>query len=141
IDLLRRRLADVTDPQVPGDAIEGEPPRVAKPVRPDLGPRLRRAREGVPRRDRVRSGPARGRTDPQDLAGQRVQRLRVSGGIPAAVSVAVADVQVTVRSEHEVAAVVVVEALMDRQEQTASPEQGTAVLEAVADDPRLAPPV
>ena len=39
VDLLERVLADVADPEVAGRAVEGEAPRIAQAVRPDLAAR------------------------------------------------------------------------------------------------------
>src|SRR5439155_807490 len=56
VHLLPLVLTDVGDKEIPELPVEAEPPRVAETVRPDLGPRARRAPEGVGRRDHVGSG-------------------------------------------------------------------------------------
>ena len=46
-------LPHVGDVEIAGLAIERKPPRIAEPVRPDLGRERRVARAGIVRRDRV----------------------------------------------------------------------------------------
>src|SRR2546422_9160590 len=69
VPLLPRVLAAVGDKEIPELPVEAEPPRVAETIRPDLGPRARRAPEGVRCRDRVGSGAVHG--DAEDLAEDR----------------------------------------------------------------------
>ena len=40
-------LADIADPGLAGVGIEAEPPRIAKAVGPDFGPRARRPTNGL----------------------------------------------------------------------------------------------
>src|SRR4051794_27524631 len=51
VDLLDRVLADIADREVPGAAVEGEPPRIAQPVAVDLGAGAGAAHERVRARD------------------------------------------------------------------------------------------
>src|SRR5439155_26342122 len=53
VHLLPLALADVGDHEVAGQAVEGEAPRVAQAVGPDLAARARAGDEGVVGRDRV----------------------------------------------------------------------------------------
>ena len=73
VDLLEGVLADVGDPEVAGGAVEGEPPRVAHAVEPDLGRALVAVGERVARRDAVGGPSSRAalRVDAQDLAEER----------------------------------------------------------------------
>ncbi len=78
---------------------------------------------------------ARGpRRDPQHLAQERVERLRVAHRIAGAPPVAEPDIEVAVRAEHEVAAVVVRERLLHEQHLTPRAEIGRPVLEAELGD-------
>jgi hypothetical protein len=84
IDLLDAVLADVADPHVAVGAVEGEPPRVAQAVVPDLVA-AGAADEWVRPRHRVAS--PRGRAawiDAQDLSEQAVEVLPAAQGIAAA---------------------------------------------------------
>src|SRR3989449_6785696 len=65
VHLLTGALADVGDEEIPPQPVEAEPPGVAETVRPDLGPRARRAPEGVRCRDRIGSGAVH--VDAEDL--------------------------------------------------------------------------
>jgi hypothetical protein len=104
IDLLGLVLADVADVEVAGRAVEGDLPRVAQAVSPDLTPP---AQAGVARRDAVRLL-ARLDVDPQHLAEQVVQVLGavllVAG--TAAVAGAYVEVAVTRAEVHDPAVVV-----------------------------------
>ena len=53
VDLFIQVLADVTDIQIAGLAIERKPPRIAQPIGPDLGRAGRVACEGIVRRNGV----------------------------------------------------------------------------------------
>jgi hypothetical protein len=115
IHLFPSRLADVADPQIARPPIEGVAPRIAQPVGPDLGQRTGRRHEGVVRRDPVGRPVGGSRVDPEHLAEERPERLRVAARIAAAAAVAESYIEVSVRSEHEVAAVVVGIGLIDEQ--------------------------
>src|SRR5215471_5466207 len=93
VDLLVATLADVTDPHVAVGAIEGESPRVAQPVHPNLCARAGSRDERVVGRHRVRRRARRLRVDTQDLAEPGMQVLRVPERVAAASAVAEADVQ------------------------------------------------
>src|SRR6266545_2092996 len=112
VDLLPGVLADVADPQVAGGGIEGEAPRVAQPVRPDLRAGAAAADERVVGRHAVGAAAGGPRVDAEDLAEQRAQRLPVALGVAAAAAVPQADVQHPVGTEGELAAVVVGEQVM-----------------------------
>src|SRR3989442_13137102 len=114
VHLLTGALADVGDEEIPPQPVEAEPPRVAETVRPDLGPRARRAPEGVGRRDRVGSGAVH--VDAADLAEELTEILGAVAGIAPAASVAHADIEEAVRPEGELPAVVVGEGLRNGQE-------------------------
>src|SRR6185437_3348850 len=105
VDLLVFVLPDVGDDQIARLAVEGEAPRVAQPVGPDLPTVARRLRERVAGRDRVAA--ARQRGDPQHLAEQHVGVLPVVVGIALAAAVTDTDVQIPFGTEPELAAVVV----------------------------------
>ena len=105
VDLLLLVLADVADDQIAGCPVEGEAPRVAQPVGPDLRAPSRRGGEGVARRDRI---PAVGlRRDPQHLGEQHTGVLAVVVGVALAAAIPDADVQIAFGAELELAAVVV----------------------------------
>src|SRR5215211_4166300 len=78
VDLLDLVLADVADRQVAVAAVEREPPRVAQPVGVDLVARAGPPDEGVRARYAVGARSGRARVDPQDLAEQRAEVLRVA---------------------------------------------------------------
>ena len=83
---------DVADPQVAGLRVEGEPPGVAQPVRPDLGPRApRSSTNGLS--GGIAYGVAAARVDPQQLAEQRVEVLPVAVRVAAAAAVAETEVE------------------------------------------------
>src|SRR5581483_1468569 len=124
VDLLPRALTDVADPQVARPAVEREAPGVAQTEVPDLGPGIGPADERVVRRDAVWA--ARPGVDPQDLPEQRRERLAVAQRIAAAPAIPEAHVEHAVRSEHEVAAVVVGERLVDEQDRAAAREVDAA---------------
>src|SRR6478609_1912733 len=66
VDLLARFLADVANHHVAVDPVEGEAPRVAQAVGPDLVATRTRG-EGIPRRDRVGGRLAGVGVDAEDL--------------------------------------------------------------------------
>ena len=122
VDLLPRALAHVPDVHVAVGRIEAEAPRVAKPVRPDLGrtrPWANATRsERVVSRDGVRL-PRRGlvvHVDAQHLAQQRPCVLPVPEGVAAGAAISHADVQEAIRPERELAAIVVRKRLRDQQQ-------------------------
>src|SRR5688500_11142788 len=117
VDLLPLGLTDVSHPERSRTPVEAPAPRVAQPGGVDLraglrsGPvhvAARRAGERIVAGDGV--GPRHGDIDAQHLAEQRRHQLAVADGavlvIPAA-AVADADVEEAVRTEGDVAAVVV----------------------------------
>ncbi len=119
VDLLPGVLPNVGDGEVARRPIEREAPGIAQAVRPDLRPCTGLPDEGVRRRNRV--GPAaraKPRIDAQELSEQDVQVLRVRRRIVGAAAVAGADVQVAVRPELELAAVVVVLGVRDLENDT-----------------------
>src|SRR5207247_10596870 len=69
-------LPHVGDVEIAGLAIERKPPRIAEPVRPDLGRERRVARAGIVRRDRVAARATH--IEPQQLAEQRVLVLSLA---------------------------------------------------------------
>jgi hypothetical protein len=132
IDLLELLLADVSDPQVPGDPVEGEAPRVAEPVGPDLRSAAAipsSARERIVARDVV-AGRARD-VEPEDRCQERVGVLAVAVGVAARAAISKPDVEVAVRPEREMPAVVVRVRLVDREDHLGRP--GIRPLRIVAD--------
>ena len=116
VDLLPAILPDVGDVQVARLAIERIAPRIAQPARDglDLGP------------------PGLLHVEPQHLRQERVGILAVPVRIVRPAAVAQPDVQLAVGAEDEVAAVVVVERLLDV-------EQLALVIRAIVlDDARVA---
>src|SRR2546422_6492297 len=105
VPLLPRVLADVGDKEIPGLTVEAEPPRVAETIRPDLGPRARRAPEGVRCRDRVGSGAVH--VDAEDLAEELTEILGAVAGIAHTAPITHANIEEAVRPEGELPAVVV----------------------------------
>src|SRR2546427_9841729 len=122
VHLLTGALADVGDEEIPPQPVEAEPPGVAETVRPDLGPRARRAPEGVRCRDRIGSGAVH--VDAEDLAEELAEILGAVAGIARAAAVAQADIEEAVRPERELPAVVVGEGLGDGQEDPRRGEVG-----------------
>jgi hypothetical protein len=115
VDLLALVLSDVPDEQVACLPVEGEPPRIAQPVGPDLGTGSGHSHEGVAGRNGVGQGAVH--VEPQDLAQERAQILSVLVRIPTAAAVTRSDVEVAVRAELELpAVVVVVDRMRDGQE-------------------------
>ena len=119
VDLLEGVLTDIADDHRPRPAarrvVEAPPPRVAQAEAPDLAEHARPPDERVRRRDVVALGiVVRHRhVDAEHLAQQRLRILREMHRVVARPAVAHADVEIPVRSEREVAAVVVVEWLGD----------------------------
>src|ERR1019366_10415809 len=105
VDLFILVLADVADPEVAAFTIETETPRIAKSVRPDLVPHEAQPKERVRRGNRVRQTVID--VDAQNLAQKLRQILGVVARIARKASVARADVEVAVRAELQLAAVVV----------------------------------
>src|SRR5439155_18303005 len=89
VHLLPLVLTDVGDEEIPELPVEAEAPRVAETERRDLGPRARRAPEGVGCRDRVGSGAVH--VDAEDLAEELTEVLGAVAGVAPAASVAHAD--------------------------------------------------
>ena len=109
VDLLEGVLADVADRDRAGLGVEAEAPRISQPVGVDLRPGARGpVDERVVWRDGVgRAAAPGGRPDAEQLAEQRVEVLARSARIVLLAPVARADVEVAVRAELELAAVVV----------------------------------
>jgi hypothetical protein len=107
INLLPKVLADVGDREVAGGAIEGEPPRIAEAVGPDLVP-PRLVDEGIVLRNRVglAGGPLFG-VDAQHLSAQVLEILAGLERIASTATVAGRGVEVAVRAELELTSVVV----------------------------------
>src|SRR5262249_11643244 len=101
VDLFPGALTDVSEDEVPVDAVERETPRVADAVRPD--PRLPRrlAHERVVRRHRVRVGAALARVDAQDLPTELLEVLAGPERVAAAPAVSSAHVEHPVGPELE----------------------------------------
>src|SRR2546430_17018695 len=75
VDLLLGVLAHVADDQIARGPVEGEAPRIAQPVGPDLRTPPSSNRERIARRDRVAA--ARPGRDPQQLSEQHPGVLAV----------------------------------------------------------------
>ena len=100
VDLLAGALTDVAGEELAGSPVEGEPERIPKPVGPDLVA------------ERVVGRNVRGRgvdVEPQDLAQQGPQALRVIVGVIATAAVTHPHVEAPVRPELHHAPVVVAE--------------------------------
>ena len=129
VDLLPVTLPDVADPEFVGVAVERPAPGIAEAKRKDLGtcrrPRPAEVAQRVRRewiaarssRRRIRRA-ARPRidVDAQHLAEQSRGVLRVSGRVAGAAAVTDADVQESVRTEGQLAAVVVGRRLVQGQQ-------------------------
>src|SRR5204862_4879968 len=95
VDLLVAVVADIADRERLRPAVEGEAPGVAEAIGPDLVA-ARSADEWVVRRDRVRLAARRRGIDPEQLAQQEVQVLRVARRIAGRAAVAGAEIEVCV---------------------------------------------
>ena len=113
VDLLPGVLADVTDPQIVGLAVEREAPGVAHSVEVDLGG-TPVVGEGVARRDLVRLVGVD--LDAQDRSQERGGVLTVAVGVARAAPVAQPDVQEAVGAEPDGATVVVAGRLRDAED-------------------------
>src|SRR5438876_5156964 len=109
VDLLPHVLPDVPCPQIARLPVERVAPGVPETVGPDLGTDAGAADEWVVRRDGVAARRAWG--DPEHLRQHGAQTLAVRLGVTLASAVPQSDVQVPVRTEGQVAAVVVRERL------------------------------
>src|SRR3990172_8457664 len=122
VDLLPGALADVTDVEIAIGSVEAEAPGVPQPVGPDLGEPLARGdppvRERVVRRDGVRFAFRRIgiHVQAEDLAQQRLPILTVAVRIAAGSAIAKAKVEVAVRTEGQLSAVVVAVGLLNDQQ-------------------------
>jgi hypothetical protein len=120
VDLLVGILADVGDDHAAAEEVEGEAPGIAQPVGPDLvttGP----ADERVVGGDGVSRFLPRPRVDAEDLAEQHFSVLSVVGRVASRTAVAERDVEVTVRAELKLAAVVVgVDRVFDAEDRLAN---------------------
>jgi hypothetical protein len=123
VDLLPRVLADVGEPEVPGLAVEREPPRVAQPVGDDLPRGVVDVEEGVVGRDPVGLGGQR--VDPQQRPERRGQVLAGLERVAAAAPVAEAEVEPAVRPDLDVAPVVVRVGLVEGEHRPAVVGSGT----------------
>src|SRR3954447_16465247 len=112
VDLFVSVLADVGDPQVRGRAIEGEAPRIAQTHRPDLSARAAYARERIIRRNANAPGIALD-IDAEQLAEQCAAILAVALRVAGRAAVPHSDVQIAVRAEAHLPAVVIGERLGD----------------------------
>ena len=128
----------VCDPQVAGLPVELESPWIAQAVGPDLAPSPAPAHERVVRRDPIRFAALRVRVDPKHLRQQDPEVLAVQHRVALASTVAHADVEVAVWPEHDVAAVVVGERLVDQQDQPRAARVGPVAVHEVLDDVRVA---
>ena len=123
VDLLERVLADVADDQRAGAAarriVEAVAPRIAQAERPDFRPRRNRpaADERIVGRHLIAGRMRVGHVDvdAQHLAEQLLRILRAMFRIVAGAAVAEADVEIAVRSERQMPAVVIRERLRDRR--------------------------
>src|SRR5207302_7310170 len=106
VDFLPPVLADVGDEQVAIRAVEGKAPGVAQSVGPNFGPGPCGVDERIVRRDADAAGLPFD-VEAQELAQERSPILRVIHRVTRRSAVAHSDVEVTVRSEADLAAVVV----------------------------------
>ena len=121
VELLPRVLPDVADVQVAGLTVEREAPRVPEPVADDE--RLRTLAPDV---------------ELQQLAEGRPQVLRPVLGIAAGAAVAGPGVEVAVRPEDEVPAVVVFVRIVLEEDLAQLPRPARQPARLVLDDPRVA---
>src|SRR2546428_13883168 len=103
VHLLPLVLTDVGDEEIPELPVEAEPPRVAETERPDLGPRARRAPEGVRCRDRVGSGA--GHVDAEERAEELTEILGAAAGIAHTAPITHANIEEAVPPQRELPAV------------------------------------
>src|SRR3989441_4951042 len=122
VPLLTGALADVGDEEIPPQPVEAEPPGVAETVRPDPGPRARRAPEGVRCRDRVGSGAVH--VDAEDLAEELTEILGAVAGIAPAASSPLAVIEKPSGPERDRPAVGIGEGLGNVKEDPAREEAG-----------------
>ena len=124
IDLLPTVLADVANPQIAVRTVEREPPRIAQPPNEDFRARAsadagQTRTPGIGRED-VRWGNRIWRTgvdvDTDDRSEQVGALLRVVVRVSPATTVAEGRIQETVRSEFQVAAIVIDVVLIDGQQ-------------------------
>ena len=104
---IRRPLPDIADPQVAREPVEAEPPRIAQAIRPDFGQRAVGGDERIARRD----GVVRRKivhVDAQHFAEQRAEVLRIVRRVAARSAVARSDVEIAIRAELQLAAVVII---------------------------------
>src|SRR5687768_1564167 len=125
VHLLERTLPDVGEPERAVGTVEAPAPGIAQAPRVDLrtfaartrtaGRARRIGRERVVRGNRV-ARPRRADLDAQHLPEQRRQALAVLLRVASAAAIAGAEIQIAIRTEGEVAAVVIVSRLVDRQQ-------------------------
>ncbi len=118
IDLVEAALADVGDDEMAVAPIEGEAPGIAQPERPDEVGARRRAREGIAGRDGMVGRRLGMMVDvqPQHLPEQVVDVLSAALRVAPAAAVPQAEIEIAVRAERDVAAVVVGVGLRDDQQ-------------------------
>src|SRR5712691_8683518 len=113
VDLLIRVLANVSEPERSRLRVEREAPGIAQPVRPDFATPAT-SRERVVGWDAIARAVAH--VDSQELREERVAVLPVALRVPARASVAHPDVEISVRPERELPAVVIFERLPDLED-------------------------
>jgi hypothetical protein len=123
VDLFEGTLPDISDPQISGPRVETPAPRIAESpsvylravLRSGVIGRTRRIAAkwiaGRPSRNRVRCAAVH--VEPQEVAQQVRGVLSMAVRVAAGPAVAEADVQKTIRTESDVAAVVILERLVD----------------------------
>src|SRR6266566_15685 len=110
-------LTDIGGEECAAHSVKRKAPRIAQTVSPDLWQAVRR-RERIISGDRVLFPGSEGaiHIDSKDLAKQRLQVLSIALRVSLVPTVAEADVEETIRPESELAAIVIVEGLVDDQE-------------------------
>src|SRR4030095_9555328 len=122
IHFLDRILADIAEPEVSGETIERDPPRIADPYLKDLRESAHAGRVRIAGRDCVGIRAAVVDVDAQDLPQQRRLVLSIADGavrFVGAATIAHADVKEAVGTELDCAAVVIGLRLRDRKQNRA----------------------
>src|SRR5262245_7675362 len=113
-DFLDPVLPDVADPQIVRDRIEAKPPWFAEAVRPNLRARIGATAKWIVSRNRIRQpGVCVVHVDPQDLREVRGQILPVALRVLLRAGIAHRDVEVTIRTELNAAATMVLSGAHD----------------------------
>src|SRR5512135_917293 len=100
IDLLPQVLAYIADPEITGNAVEAEPPRVPDAQCPDLRPGIRIPYEWIARWYGIRCPAIH--IDPKDLSKQLERILCPVAGVSCRSAIAHPDIEVAIRTEIQI---------------------------------------